>query len=565
MNQLCLCLDRFVLRADHAVIMGHYLTEGFAMTRHSSLLSLVSSSNLSVYSSASEESMQTSGLSGSEKNLHRVSFQNVCSSSCQHLDNSEQEHLEDASEKMDSLKRLLAKVDTLKQAKAVAVESACKRLSEQTDLLVNHLHEQHARLQDEIHDAHSKDISDLDIAVTKIQQQMHNLCKTLQDLENNAMPEYQVVSLSPAKEVDERLSRLVTQLEHLTWKHRNVVQFTPCGDEDKPDIGFTQTCHMSEDFKKVTKLRICSMRQTTLAERPQVKVKRSKSEAHLHSKPKESLRRKPHSNPVPLYCIRKYGQEAGCLAHPVDTVFLPNGHLIVGEKGNNRLQEFDPVGQHLRIHNRVSFRPLALTMTHDNYIAMLDSMDKNVKIFTRGGELMCKFGTGYFKEPMSLTATATGQFVVVDSYGPWQQYAILYHPMTGKLNKLGYDADGNYVLSHPEYVSMDMDDNVIISDSGNHCVWTFSTCGRLLTRWGTGMGEGDGQLCYPKGVVQDQQGNLLVADCGNHRICLYNKDGKFLRHVLTSKDGLSYPQTVNISSTGTLAVTQNGELLVFEM
>ena len=53
-------------------------------------------------------------------------------------------------------------------------------------------------------------------------------------------------------------------------------------------------------------------------------------------------------------------------------------------------------------------------------------------------------------------------------------------------------------------------------------------------------GHLDGELSYPMSTTSTAEG-ILVADQGNNRISVFSFQGQFLRHILTSKDGIRYP------------------------
>jgi sugar lactone lactonase YvrE len=82
-------------------------------------------------------------------------------------------------------------------------------------------------------------------------------------------------------------------------------------------------------------------------------------------------------------------------------------------------------------------------------------------------------------------------------------------------------------LSRPSGIALDLDGNLLITDSDNHLVrrWDRAT-GRIdrIAGIGEASGAGDGGpaleagLAYPFGIVVDGNGRVLVADTFNHRI-----------------------------------------------
>jgi DNA-binding beta-propeller fold protein YncE len=102
-----------------------------------------------------------------------------------------------------------------------------------------------------------------------------------------------------------------------------------------------------------------------------------------------------------------------------------------------------------------------------------------------------------------------------------------------------YDRDGHYLgrtWTTPDYrrgrpsgLSIDRNDNLIVSDSHYSCFRIYSPEGMELRRFGGTAGTGPGELGYVSDVVQDADGCYFVAEFGeNHRITKLDADGKFL-------------------------------------
>jgi len=102
---------------------------------------------------------------------------------------------------------------------------------------------------------------------------------------------------------------------------------------------------------------------------------------------------------------------------------------------------------------------------------------------------------------------------------------------------VGYYGDGGpasaSLLSYPNYLYIDQDQNLYISDNGNHCIRMINSSGIISTVAGTGVGgyNGDGiaatsaKLYYPGGICKDKSGNLYIADYYNSRVRMVNTSG----------------------------------------
>ncbi|CAF4896762.1 unnamed protein product, partial [Rotaria sp. Silwood1] len=86
----------------------------------------------------------------------------------------------------------------------------------------------------------------------------------------------------------------------------------------------------------------------------------------------------------------------------------------------------------------------------------------------------------------------------------------------------GGNGSGNRLdqLSYPQYVFVDRDHSVYVSDRDNHRVmkWMEGAKQGIVVAGGQGEGNDLTQLLYPQGVVVDQLGTVYVADPGNDRI-----------------------------------------------
>ena len=153
-----------------------------------------------------------------------------------------------------------------------------------------------------------------------------------------------------------------------------------------------------------------------------------------------------------------------------------------------------------------------------------------------------------------------------------------------------YDRDGKYLgptWSTPDYrdgrpsgLSIDRDNNLIVSDSHYNCfrIWKVTDDGfEELKKFGGDAGTKPGQLGYVSDVVQDDERNYYVAEFGeNYRISKFDPDGHFVKCwgeigiepgqfsriralALGPKDGLLY--AVDACNDRIQVFTRDGELV----
>ena len=109
-------------------------------------------------------------------------------------------------------------------------------------------------------------------------------------------------------------------------------------------------------------------------------------------------------------------------------------------------------------------------------------------------------------------------------------------PVKLPLEKLGPPILKIEGMNEPWGVAISKKGEVMVAESGGHCVSVFTLNGRKLRSFGM-RGSAHGQFKLPCGVVMDGEENVLVVDHGNHRIQKFSANGQFLTTVGTKGDG----------------------------
>ena len=116
-------------------------------------------------------------------------------------------------------------------------------------------------------------------------------------------------------------------------------------------------------------------------------------------------------------------------------------------------------------------------------------------------------------------------------------------------------------VRNPEGLAINQRGEVVVTESGVHCVSVFSPSGEKLRSFGT-HGSGQGQFDGPRGILVDGEGNILVADFINHRIQKFTAEGQFLVAVGTYGSGplqFSLPTDIAFNTSNSkVYVTGNG-------
>ena len=118
------------------------------------------------------------------------------------------------------------------------------------------------------------------------------------------------------------------------------------------------------------------------------------------------------------------------------------------------------------------------------------------------------------------------------------------------LEKLGHrilTIDG---VNRPRGVAINKKGEIMITESGGHCVSVFTFNGRKLRSFGM-QGSAHGQFEEPYGVVIDGEENVLVMERENNRIQKFTANGQFLTAVGTRGDGplqFKYPCAIALNT-----------------
>ncbi|CAF1271482.1 unnamed protein product, partial [Adineta steineri] len=127
-------------------------------------------------------------------------------------------------------------------------------------------------------------------------------------------------------------------------------------------------------------------------------------------------------------------------------------------------------------------------------------------------------------------------------------------------------------FNHPNFIFVDEDESVYVSDTGNHRVMKWSKGakeGRIMAG-GNGEGGNLNQLSYPRGVIVDHLGQIYVADFGNDRVmrwCEGKGEGEIVVGGYGKEDHSNYPRGLSFDDEGNLYVVDslNHRIAKFEI
>ncbi|KAI8493585.1 hypothetical protein Bbelb_285060 [Branchiostoma belcheri] len=210
-------------------------------------------------------------------------------------------------------------------------------------------------------------------------------------------------------------------------------------------------------------------------------------------------------------------------------------------------------------------RPCGVTVSEDGEIFVADWENERIQVFTLQAMFVRQFPTVVSveegMEPHDVALDREGNLWVVGGTDS-AEFAVLYNKQGCVLRKIDLrktGPDGTLVrtvgqqqgMKWTQYITVDGEGNILVSDCENDCVYVYNEDGQFLFKFG-GLGSGEGRLKYPLGICTDRAGNIIVADGGNKRVEMFDKTGRFLKHITT---GVSRPWAVAMATQGQLVVT----------
>ena len=235
-----------------------------------------------------------------------------------------------------------------------------------------------------------------------------------------------------------------------------------------------------------------------------------------------------------------------------------DNRLIVTDIGTDMVRVLDSEGNpKLQLNTFPLQRPTKAVCLHDRTFAV--ACKNSVKFFDAKGEYLRDLDSNLFC-PYDVAVKRNGDLVVTD-IGERQACIYIYSRDDHRVPNCIVGGIHAPAFRNAWNISIDRDDNIIVSDYEEHCVKIFTTNGLLICEFGQ-KGSGIGQFFHPAGTCVDHYGNILVADSANNRVQMFSSQGEFLAVVIS--DDLSGPVDIAINDDGQLLVLQgDGEVHVY--
>ena len=185
--------------------------------------------------------------------------------------------------------------------------------------------------------------------------------------------------------------------------------------------------------------------------------------------------------------------------------------------------------------------PVSVAVDAQKRVYVCDSLKSNIQVFENDGKFLYAVGKygptsrdskeATFLMPVSIAVDQGGNMVVLDAkscsvqvIGKTGQVITRFgepaSPTTGRIES----GRGGFYL--PQALTLDKNDNIYVSDTGNHRIRVFNSAGQVLNKFGI-QGARLGEFNNPAGLTLDAESNLLVVDEKNYRVQVFTPKGLY--------------------------------------
>ena len=243
------------------------------------------------------------------------------------------------------------------------------------------------------------------------------------------------------------------------------------------------------------------------------------------------------------------GCRQGQFVNPTDVLVSVAGDIFVADTvENRRIQVFTPDGQFKR-QFYVPLQEPGLMGANEHLLSLLFLNSKTIMIFNHKGSLVSQFVAEDLLQPYGIAVDSKNHIYINDR----GLHSIFIYDTTGKLTKrVGIYGSGPCQFDYPNYICIDLDDHVYISEARNNRIQELDAHGAYNREFRAGD-----KLKQPGAIVATDSGYLIVHNESNGQVHIINLDDSTFQ-------GSIHVDLIAVY-TRRLAVTKNGFLLALDM
>ncbi|XP_052861042.1 protein wech [Anopheles cruzii] len=270
------------------------------------------------------------------------------------------------------------------------------------------------------------------------------------------------------------------------------------------------------------------------------------------------------------------GHEDGQVSRPWGITVDKDGHILVADRRNNRVQIFYPDGTFkLKFGSKGTANgqfdlPAGICTDGQGRIIVVDKDNHRVQVFSAGGMFLLKFGSygkecGQFQYPWDVAVNMKGEILVTDSRNHRVQ---LFSPDGLFISRFSFDGvnHSRYLkgLTTPRGACFTPQGDIIISDFENHRLLLIdATLSKVLAAKGH-EGSAVHEFSRPSGICCDDDGRVIVADSKNQRVLIFSPQLEFLwvTEIRPSSNGMLAVGMDEKDRPSDVALLPDGRLVV---
>ena len=273
----------------------------------------------------------------------------------------------------------------------------------------------------------------------------------------------------------------------------------------------------------------------------------------------------------PVLSFGQPGSDAGMFNGPWGVAVNERNEIAVTDSWNNRIQVFSSDGTLVRSFGTEGDEqgefdcPRGIAFDKNGNIIVADRNNHRVQCFSeQGGHLNTFSSKGsldhQLNAPLGLSLDSDGNVIVADAHN---ELIKIFYPNGQFLRKIGVEGSFTFPFHCIQY-----DKYLIVSDTAENCIKVCNRDGHFLYKFGK-KGEGDGEFNCPRCLSVNKAGHLMVCDAGNHRVQVFELSGKFVTKFGTKWSWIgefNFPMSTAVLNDGRIVVSDywNNRIQIFE-